>query len=257
MNIGRDKKILIATHHKTGCVWMTRIFRSIAQKYGLKMFEHAPNPEQPWDIFVEGNSQFDFDALPADLLGLHIIRDPRDVIVSGAFYREKSDESWLHEPNKQYGNMTYQQKIKSLPTVEEKMTFEMEHVGQYTIENMCRWNYQDPRFFETKYEELIADESLFIFHQVFAFLEFPSAMLPALLQIAFDNSLYSGKVQKGGHVRSGKSNQWKQYFTPRLAERFVQLFGDVLIDLGYELDNNWMSGVSKSHSWEGRPATHS
>ena len=73
-----------------------------------------------------------------------------------------SDESWLLETSQQHGNMTYQEKIKSLPTLEEKLIFEMEHVGHYTIENMHRWNYQDSRFFEIKYEELIADESLHI-----------------------------------------------------------------------------------------------
>jgi hypothetical protein len=43
-----------------------------------------------------------------------VIRDPRDVIVSGANYHCKADEPWLHIPEKRFGGLTYHQKINSL-----------------------------------------------------------------------------------------------------------------------------------------------
>jgi len=48
--------------------------------------------------------------------------------------------------------------------------------------------------------------------------------------------------EEGPHnptFRQGQINKWKQIFTPRHKKVFKKYFGDVLIQLGYEQDNNW------------------
>ena len=138
--------------------------------------------------------------------------------------------------------MTYQEKICSLPTVEDKITFEMENAGFRGISEMTSWDYTNESFIEVKYEDLIEDTDLTMFHRIFSFLGVEGHAIPAALQIAWDNSLFSGKLQNSVHIRSGKSKQWEKHFTPEHKSRFVELFGDALIHLGYEDNNDWASG---------------
>ncbi len=232
--------ILVGTHHKTGTLWMQGIFRNICRQFHLTYFQgEQENLPDHFDVFMQNHSKFDFNSLPRNYRGIHIIRDPRDRIVSGAFYHQKSKEEWLHRPFERFDGMTYQEKINSFEHFDNKLMFEMENSGRWGNEEMFSWDYENPNFLNIKYEELIEDEDLFLFHKIFNFLGFPGKAIPAVLQCAYDNSLFSGNVKKSLHVRSGASKQWQTYFKPRHKKRFVELFDDALIRLGYEEDNSW------------------
>jgi hypothetical protein len=236
--------VLVGTHHKTGTAWLMNIFESVANQLGLKYFYGLQDDLPPQtEIFFQHHSLFDFPSLPHPYRGIHMIRDPRDVIVSGCMYHQKSEEPWLHLYQMEYDGWTYQKKLNSLDSLEEKIFFEMEHAGGRTIKDMLAWNYHQPEFLEIKYEDLIEDSDLLLFQDIFRFLGFPEQSIPAVLEIAYQNSLFSGKLKKSLHLRSGKKDQWKEYFSPDHRERFAVLFGDALIRLGYEKDHAWV----KSH----------
>jgi len=40
-------------------------------------------------------------------------------------------------------------------------------------------------------------------------------------------------------MRSGRVEQWKELYTENHKKQFKELFGDVLVELGYENNNNW------------------
>jgi len=101
---------------------------------------------------------------------------------------------------------------------------------------MLAWNYANPYFLELKYEDLIIDVDLRLFQRLFEFLGFEKQHTRQLLEIAYANSLFSGQVEEPGHIRSGESRQWQNYFTQAHHQRFVELFKDALIRLGYEKD---------------------
>jgi hypothetical protein len=233
-------RILIGTHHKTGTVWLSSIFRAICQEHSLIFFmgAQADLPAQ-YDVFLQHHSEFDLDALGPLCRGLHMIRDPRDVIVSGCFYHQTSEEEWLHTPFEALQGRTYQEALNRCDTLDEKLQFEMEHAGKRTIEAMANWNYAQSSFLELKYEDLIRDTDLTLFRKALTFVGFPESMLPSLLAIAYNNSLFSGQPEKSGHIRSGAARQWEKYFKGRHKERFLEMFGDVLIRLGYEADDTW------------------
>src|SRR5262245_45760294 len=161
--------------------------------------------------------------IPLPYRGLHLIRDPRDIIVSGCFYHQKATETWLHDKQDQFGGLTYQEKINSYSSLDDKILFEMDYCGRHIIEQILAWNFDDPSFLEVKYENLIADEQLFLFHTIFNFLGFPGKAIPRTLRIAYDNSLFSGIIKNHPHVRSGKAKQWEEYFTPHHKRRFLEL----------------------------------
>ena len=242
-----NHKILIGTHHKTGTVWLSSIFYQICRRARLVYFSgtQADLPEV-FDVFLQNHSRFAFERIPAHWRGLHVIRDPRDVIVSGCFYHQTSSESWLHRKRKDFGGLTYQEKINSYSSLEDQLLFEMDNVGAATIQEMVAWDYENPAFLEVKYEDLISDCELFLFHRIFVHLGFQSRTLPDLLKIAYSMSLFSGNLKRSEHVRSGNSGQWRRYFTPALRDAFAQRHGDSLRALGYEQDGAWLEAIDHS-----------
>ncbi|MGD1711796.1 sulfotransferase domain-containing protein [Dapis sp. BLCC M172] len=230
-----DGKVLVGTHHKTGSVWMRKVFFRIAKKLDFVYYGGSQDslPKNNFDIFFDDHSRFKLDLLPP-YRGLHLIRDPRDIIISGCFYHQKADEKWLHTKRKEFGGLTYQEKINSYSSIDEQIFFEMEHTAAITINDIRKWDYNNSNFIEIKYENLIEDNNLILFEQIFTFLGFPERFISTILEIAYQNSIFSGQVKKSLHVRSGKKNQWEEFFKDKHKKRFIELFGDTLIKLGYK-----------------------
>ncbi|NES68489.1 MAG: sulfotransferase domain-containing protein [Okeania sp. SIO2D1] len=110
----------------------------------------------------------------------------------------------------------------------------MENAARNIIEDIKSWNYDNPDFIEIKYEDLIQDTNLILFREIFQFLGFKERVIPSLLKIAYRKSLFSGQVSNNQHIRSGKKQQWQEYFKPIHEAKFVNLFDDVLSKLNYQ-----------------------
>jgi hypothetical protein len=234
-------KIVVGTHHKTGTVWIRTIFDEIARRFGLEMVircEDDPPPEGRFDIFFHSHSQFEIPKL-GRFRGVHIVRDPRDLIVSATHYHSHSDEPWLHIKRRDFGGLTYQEKLNSYESFSDQLLFEMEHASARNIRTMKDWNYDDGRFLNAKYERLIQDYRLDYFQKLFEHLEFRELAIGWCLVAAYRNSLFSGTV-KSKHVRSGKPRQWPDFFEPVHRKKFDDLFGNVLEKMNYELDDDWL-----------------
>jgi hypothetical protein len=232
--------IVVGCHHKTGTKWMGTLFRTIAKGANLKFFNGVQRSLKGEDIFFQVDSQINFSKLPA-YRGIHIIRDPRDVIVSGMFYHEKTkEEGWLMVKDANFGGLSYQESLASLGSFRDKCIFEMDNRGGKTIKQLASWNYANPNVFEIKYEDLIQDRSLELFSKMFRSLGFGGLSLAFCLECAWYKSIFSGQVRSSGvHVRSGAPKQWEKYFTKQLARDFLDRFGNVLVRLGYEADDTW------------------
>ena len=114
VRIKLNHKILVGTYHKIGTLWMSNIFKKISQNLGLVFYSgKQANLPESFDIFFESHSYFDFNQLQMEYKGLHLIRDPRDRIISGCFYHQKSKEKQLHIKRDKFGGLTYQEKINS------------------------------------------------------------------------------------------------------------------------------------------------
>lgn len=77
-----------------------------------------------FDMLLESHSDFDFNF---PYRRIHIIRDPRDIIISGCFFHQASTEQCLHVSDPAYDGMTYQQKINSFSDINDQIIFEMEN----------------------------------------------------------------------------------------------------------------------------------
>jgi hypothetical protein len=224
-------------HHKVATVWFRGVLSAIAREFGLPfgVVTHASHPDA--EVLLYRNSGlFDRDRLEF-FRGSHVIRDPRDVVVSGYFYHLWSTEEWLHVPRPEFGDKTYQEHLKAL-NLEEGMAAEIRSSASRTLADMKAWDYGQPEFIELTYEELIGDEGR-SFERIFRHYGFKQDVVEHSVDIAIRLSFRKvarrpvGEVQEHAHLRSGKPGQWQEVFTPAHRTLFRELTGNLVERLGY------------------------
>lgn len=230
-------------HHRSGTVWFTRVLSTVARQYGLHFQAGQQGDLEPsTEIFFQDHSRIDRSALPSHR-GSHMIRDPRDMVVSGYHYHLWTEEQWARVPRDEYDGKSFQE---ALNDVDEKrgLILEMERFCREDLQDMLRWDYDDPAFLELRYEDVIADEAAH-FEALFEHYGFHEDAVEAGLEVAAYYSFQNvsgrgfGDIEEQSHLRSGRTSQWEDHFDPELKERFKELAGDALVHLGYEEDNNW------------------
>jgi hypothetical protein len=83
--------VVVATHHKTGTVWMDGVFKAIADDVGAQYMDFRSEYGRLERVLQEPFILFNYDSdfrdyaylLDRDNVRiLHLIRDPRDVLIS-------------------------------------------------------------------------------------------------------------------------------------------------------------------------------
>jgi hypothetical protein len=245
--------VVVATHHKTGTVWMDGVFKAIADDVGAQYVDFRSEYgrlervlQQPFILFNYDSDFRDHAHLVdrEDVRILHLIRDPRDVLISAMHYHKKSAESWLHTPVPGYNNVTYQRRLRELPTTLGQYVFEMEHSTAGTLRGVMGWQYGRANCFEARYEALRQDSDLAYWTRIAGFLGFDESEQQSCRRRFWQNSLFGGLSRLGNkHVRSGDVAQWKREFNRELAYAFLDRFPTVLQALAYEPDNKWLFDV--------------
>lgn len=242
--------LIVATHHKTGTVWMDGVFKAIAGELGVQFLDYVAEGSQleqrlgaPFILF---NHESDFRAHPEllerdDVRILHIIRDPRDVLISAMHYHKGAGESWLHQPAPRYRGQTYQRALRGQRSKFDQYVFEMENSTGCTLNDMRQWRYGRTNCFEARYEDLRRDRDLSYWRGITAFLGLDEAEQAIAARCFWQNSLFGGLPRLGNkHVRSGAVAQWRHEFTLRLGLAFLQRFPGLLQTLAYERDPQWV-----------------
>jgi hypothetical protein len=250
--------VVVATHHKTGTVWMDGVFKAIARDVGVAYLDFrsesgrlADALRKPFILFNYDSNFRDYSHVlnRDDVRVLHVVRDPRDVLISAMHYHRKSSESWLHEPIPGYDNVTYQRRLRTLPTKFDQYVFEMEHSTAGTMRDLVNWQYGRANCFEARYEDLRQDAELGHWRDIAAFLGFDERERQMCSRRFWQNSLFGGLSRLGNrHVRSGDVAQWTREFTRDLGTAFLTRFPDALQSLSYEIDNSWISRLRESRA---------
>ena len=166
VNVDGQKKLIVhCCYHKVGTVWFIRVLREISRYYGLN-FQCCQQSylKRDTDIFMEYMSCVELEHLPR-YVGSHMVHDPRDIIISAYFYHLWTKEEWAHISRQSLDNLTYQQYLNSL-SQEEGILAEMKGKSKEVIDEMSRWDYNNPNFIEFKYEDIIDNERE-IFYKIF------------------------------------------------------------------------------------------
>lgn len=240
-------------HHKMGTVWLATTLRDIARQFDL-VFQQAPHsldrpPVGPdTDIYFDGHTRFDPSTL-REFKGSHMVRDLRDVVVSGYHYHLWTDEGWANRPlnrgqRKRFGvdlagpDITYVELLNSLDRTDGLL------VEMRRLEPLCAqleaWDFDDPRILELHFEEMMEDgERLFV--EMFRWWGFDDEHAERAAEIAMSRhiSRIKGRGNTDRHLRSGRAQQWVAEFEPVHIEAAKERFGGLLVRMGYEADLDW------------------
>ena len=227
--------IFVGTHHKTGTVLAKGIFEGLADKRGVRFLNVSRGTPVVgrWDILFDAHSRLDVCSLGVPLLGVHLIRDPRMVVVSAALYHMHASEKWLQQPRPEFGGLTYQQKIRSLGSDRERFLFEMD-CSALAINGMVQWVAKSyPWCMNVKLEDLMTDDGMKTYTKMFRHLGLEGDMLTDALEVAYTKSVFNPSHPDSPHIRSRKVEAWQSYFDEPLHAAFIEKFGDACERLGY------------------------
>ncbi len=163
-----------------------------------------------------------------------IFRDPRDVVVSHVFYVTDMEVRHVHHD-------FYQ----SLPDFESRLKVSILGRPNSNAEfpdiaarfaPYLGWLDHD-EVLSIRFEDLIhhrADTLTSIMDHLLARIPIPSPR--KLILDALETAI---NPKKSPTFRSGKTGEWKKYFTEEHKKIFKDVSGDLLIKLGYEKNNDW------------------
>jgi hypothetical protein len=224
-------------------MWMASVFRNIAVQFGYRFGDERDLKDLSGvDIFLGWSGKPPAQLMKQEFRGLHVIRDPRDIVISGARYHLDANEGWLKQAKEIFGGMSYQEALQATPP-EKRFELELERgAAPFTLANIAAWNYEDPCFYETRYEDLVVDKDTTEFREVLIFLGIPKHQIAQACEIFRTKSLFSGLVgvQAPRHVRDGRPRQWEMQMNRAQGEIFIEKYGDLLIKLGYETNHDWV-----------------
>ena len=163
-----------------------------------------------------------------------IFRDPRDVVVSHVFYVTDMEARHVHHDYYQ-----------SLPDFNARLNvsilgrpdagIEFQNIAE-RFAPYLGW-LDHPEVLSLHFEDLIHDRAAALTHIVDHFLaRVPLTTPQAAILDALESAI---NPSKSPTFRSGKTGEWKKYFTEEHKRIFKNVAGDLLVKLGYEKDGNW------------------
>jgi hypothetical protein len=163
-----------------------------------------------------------------------IFRDPRDVVVSHVFY--VTDMEARHVHHKYY---------QSLPDFNARLTVSILGKPNADVEFPNITNrfvpYLDwlnhPEVLTIHFEDLINDRAATLTRIMDHFLARVPLQTPR--KLILDSLESSINPSRSPTFRSGKTGEWKKYFTEEHKKIFKDVAGDLLVKLGYEKNNDW------------------
>ena len=238
--------IIHRCYHKVGTVWFGRIlmdvashyqmrFRSSLKKANIKKLEQSRNA----GVFLDIGTHVQLEKI-RPYVGSHMIRDPRDMVISAYHYHKWTKENWANIPRQQYGGLSYREYLNTLDR-DDGLLEEINNSAGW-IRHMAEWRFDDPRILELKYEDVLANERE-SFARLYAHYGFREEAIETAVSLSMKYSIQAfssrGGVGQGSHLRSGRSREWDTAFNQEHRRVFKEMFPGVPQLLGYESDDSW------------------
>jgi hypothetical protein len=227
-------------------VYFHRVFKKLSERADLNFqaMDAATVDFSKADILMSHDSQIELAEIERPWRASHMIRDPRDLLISAYFYHLRTNEKWCAKPNPDHTDLppdiSYQHHLRSLDQ-EAGIKYEMSHVSARMLELMGAWDYASPNVMELRFEEVLGNETLW-FKRLFTWYGFNKKLVSegvaAARQLALRN-LQPGDSSLRHRNRKSRPGYWREYFTDSIKADFKNRFGQTLVKLGYEPDLDW------------------
>lgn len=239
--------ILAASHHKGGSSYAKKCFSEVAAILGHDFhffgFGEKPDPSTNFHIsnqlFCFSHARYDYlEAIVSQFRRdkcrlVHLVRDPRTLIVSATKYHIASDEHWLSIPSSSYGGKSYQEYITDLPSYSDQLIFEMSHGSLGTLREMENIHANNLSTITIKLEEISWDVSGLVHQQLSEHLTNDLAMQRSIKAVFLKNSLFALRTPPK-HACTMLSPTVKTDLQGKALQLYRELYGNLHSTLGYE-----------------------
>lgn len=236
-------------HHKCGTQWMNSILQAVCDIVGREMAVYAgprrfggdlaariTDPGATFLCYINADRRYIKDL--GALRGFHMVRDPRDIVVS-AYY------SHLHS-HPEYGNLSqYRERLQSVSKDEGVMLEIDNRVHEFRM--MLDWDYERDDIFELRMEDVTSDAHRAV-PEILSFIGLASDERLDERRVAriIDSNDFTAKAGRPpgtedvkSHYRKGVAGDWIEHFTDDHIAYFKQRYNDLLLKLGYETSPDW------------------
>lgn len=235
--------LFIFTHHKTGTKYWGKVARNICSIHSIEFYrvsntltqsQYQDLKQHKAIILCTHSLRGDIDVIDQDTSYiLHSVRNAPELILSSIAYNSKSNEAWLHKNKKKFGGLSYQQKLKSLDSLEEKIIFELENSagnGLLRVQKIIRSRM--PRLFNINLDDVSSDKRMFSLINAFYFLQLQDLSIPldSWLNVCKKQCLWNNPNAAAGHSTSNINSQedLRKSFTTKAIRKFNEVLGDEL-----------------------------
>ena len=165
-----------------------------------------------------------------------IFRDPRDIVVSHVFYITEMAPGHAHYQyyNQNLKNFDERLKVSILGRPETQIEFP-DIASRFEL---YRGWMDRPQVLVLRFEDFIHNRHATIGQVADHFLKRVDTLAASREQIidALENNI---DPKRSPTFRAGKTGDWKKYFKDEHKKIFKEVAGELLVQLGYEKDNNW------------------
>jgi hypothetical protein len=258
-------QILIFSYHKSGTTLFDRIMHKLAEHLGLSIrvqYGLVYDIDRDTDIVLLPHSLLGF-GLARDYRAVRIVRDPRDIWVSGYLYHCRTLEAWCtntnfdprppinyprvdfsmqHRPERwkrawlsRLNGKSYQQNLQERDQV-AGLAFELDGYTGCTLAAMQAWRPL-PGVLDVKLEDIARDFEGSI-RLVLRHLGFSVAESETLVELAASedvNRMEDTALADNTHIHSRTLSKWRALLSETQVRDFEQRYGNLLLSLGYEL----------------------
>lgn len=163
-----------------------------------------------------------------------IFRDPRDVVVSHVFYVTEMEKNHAHHAYYQ-SIPDFDSRLKVSILGRPDAGIEFPNIAERFAPYMDWLNH--PEVLSIHFEDLIHARAATLTRILDHFLTRVPLQMPR--ELILDSLESSINPSRSPTFRSGKTGEWKKYFTDEHKKIFKDVAGDLLIRLGYEKNNGW------------------
>ncbi len=258
---------IVLGYHKTGTVLFERIMTRVAEHLNrsvAKYFGMVSSLDPTRDIVLLPHSLVACE-IAWPYRAVRVIRDPRDIWVSGYLYHRRCREGWCVNTNfdptapiryprvdfsfqhyaeewkrnylESLGGVSYQQNLLRR-NQEEGLDFELAGYTGCTLQAMRGWQLQGIRTLDVKLEDVVAnfDHTMRLIFRHFGF-DAPECELAVQLAEANDLArMDDATVANDPHIHSRQMSKWRGMLSPIQVANFEKCYGDLITGLGYVLE---------------------
>ena len=262
-------QILVFTYHKTGTVLFEQVMRAVAARFGLTVAVHfgwVEKVDPATDIVLLGHSLVGRDFAARPFRAIRVVRDPRDIWVSGYLYHRRCREEWCTNTNfdssapityprvdysvEHYpeswkgaylawlGGKSYQENLLERDR-EAGLAFELAGYTGRTLDAMRGWKLATPDLLQVQLEAVMCDFDGAL-GAIFKHVGFSDGECAQAIELARPHDvarMSDETLAENRHIHSRTISKWRDFLSAAEIDEFERRYGDVIADLGYRLSS--------------------